>query len=109
MDELARRLCRSKSWVSHRLGLLDELATAVQERVRAGTIPPQAAMKYLVPFARANKRQCERLLVGLGDTRVSVRDVGALFTAWKRADSAGKQHIVEAPLLFLRGRGVSGA
>ena len=102
MDELARRLCRSKSWVSHRLGLLDELATAVQERVRAGTIPPQAAMKYLVPFARANKRQCELLLAGLGDTRVSVRDVGALYTAWKRADRAGKQHIVEAPLLFLR-------
>ena len=102
MDELARRLCRSKSWVSHRLGLLDELATAAQDRVRAGTVPPQAAMKYLVPFARANKGQCEQLLAGLGDTRVSVREVGALYTAWKRADRAGKQHLVEAPLLFLR-------
>jgi hypothetical protein len=102
MDDLARRLCRSKSWVSHRLGLLDELAAAAQERVRAGIVPPHAAMKYLVPFARANKRQCEQLLAGLGDTRVSVREVGALYVAWKRADRAGKQRIVDEPLLFLR-------
>lgn len=102
MEELARRLCRSKSWVSHRLGLLDELAVSAQERVRAGTVPPHAAMKYLVPFARANKRQCEQLLAGLGDTRVSVREVGALYAAWKSADRAGKQRIVGEPLLFLR-------
>jgi hypothetical protein len=101
-DELARRLCRSKSWVSRRLGLLDALATAAQERVRVGTVPPHAAMKYLVPLARANKRQCERLLVGLGDTRVSDRELGALYVAWRRADRAGKERIVAEPLLFLR-------
>lgn len=102
MDELARRLCRSKSWVSRRLGLLDALATAAQERVRAGTVPPQAAMKYLVPLARANKHQCEQLIAGLGDTRVSVRELGALYQAWRRADRAGKKLIVVDPLLFLR-------
>lgn len=102
LDEQARRLCRSKSWVSRRLGLLDALASAAQERVRAGTIPPQAAMKYLVPLARANKRQCEQLLVGLGDTRVSVRELGALYVAWRRADRVGKERIVAEPLLFLR-------
>ncbi len=59
-------------------------------------------MKYLVPFARANKRQCERLLAGLGDMRVSVRELGALYIAWKQADRAGKQRIVDEPLLFLR-------
>jgi ParB-like chromosome segregation protein Spo0J len=102
MDDLARRLCRSKSWVSRRLGLIDELAIAAQERVRAGTVPPQAAMKYLVPLARANKRHCEQLVAGLGDTRVSVRELGALYAAWKRADRAGKQRLVDEPLLFLR-------
>jgi hypothetical protein len=101
-DELARRLCRSKSWVSRRLGLLDALAASAQERVRAWTIPPQAAMKYLVPLARANKRQCEQLLAGLGDTRVSVRELGTLYIAWRRADRAGKERIIAEPLLFLR-------
>jgi hypothetical protein len=102
VDELARRLCRSKSWVSHRLGLLDELAAAAQERVRAGTVPPHAAMRYLVPFARANKRHCEQLLTGLGDTRVSDRELGALYVAWRRADRTGKERIVAEPRLFLR-------
>ena len=102
MDQLARRLCRSKSWVSHRLGLLDELAAAAQDRVRAGTVPPHGAMRYLVPFARANKAQCEQLLARLGDTRVSDRELAALYTAWKRADRAGKQRIVDDPLLFLK-------
>jgi hypothetical protein len=102
MDELARRMCRSKSWVSRRLGLLDALATSAQEAVRAGSVPPHAAMKYLVPLARANKRQCEQLVAGLGDTRVSDRELGALYTAWRRADRAGKQRLVAEPLLFLR-------
>jgi hypothetical protein len=102
LDEQARRLCRSKSWVSRRLGLLDALAVTAQARVRAGTVPPQAAMKYLVPLARPNTRHCEQLLAGLGDTRVSVREVGALYLAWRRADRAGKERIVAEPLLFLR-------
>lgn len=102
MDQIARRLCRSKSWVSHRLGLLDALAAAAQDRVRAGTVPPHGAMRYLVPFARANKAQCERMLAQLGDTRVSDRELAALYAAWKRADRAGKQRIVDDPLLFLK-------
>ncbi len=102
MEQIARRLCRSKTWVSHRLGLVDALAAATQDRVRAGTVPPHGAMRYLVPFARANKTQCEQLLARIGETRVSDRELGALYTAWKRADRAGKQRIVDDPLLFLK-------
>ena len=101
-DQIARRLCRSKAWVSHRLGLLDALARAVQDRVRAGTVPAHGAMRYLVPLARANQAQCERLLAQLGDTRVSDRELGALYTAWRRADRAGRQRIVDDPQLVLR-------
>ena len=102
MEQLASRLCRSTSWVSRRLGLLDALDSAAQDRVRAGTVPAQAAMKYLVPLARANKAQFAQLIAGLGDTRVSVREFGALYMAWKRADRAGKRRIVTEPLLVLR-------
>jgi ParB family chromosome partitioning protein len=102
LDDLARRMCRSKSWVSRRLALVAALTPAAQARVRAGTVPPHAAMKYLVPLARANPRQCEQLIAGLGDTRVSDRELGALYDAWRCADRAGKQRIVAEPLLFLR-------
>lgn len=102
LDELAQRLCRSKSWVSRRLALVDEIAAAVQAAVRDGTVPAQAAMKYLVPLARANRRQCEQLIAGLGTTRVSVREVRALYEAWRRGDAASRERLVAAPLLVLR-------
>jgi ParB-like chromosome segregation protein Spo0J len=102
LDALAQRLCRSKSWVSRRLALVDELAVTIQAAVRAGVVPPHAAMKYLVPLARANRRHCEQLIAGLGTTRVSARQVGALYEAWRRADSDGRARLVADPLLVLR-------
>lgn len=102
LEDLARRLCRSKSWVSRRLALLNELGPKAQERVRRGTIPPHAAMKYLVPLARANRRQCEQLVEALGDQRVSDREVAALYDGWRSADPTGKQRLVEAPALYLK-------
>jgi hypothetical protein len=54
LEELGRRLCRTKSWVSRRPGLRKVLWPEVQAKVASGKIPPQAAMKYLLPLARAN-------------------------------------------------------
>lgn len=102
LDELARRLCRSKSWVSRRLALVDEIAAAVQNAVRAGTVSPHAAMKYLVPLARANRLQCEQLIAALGSTRISSRDLAMLYDVWRRSDSAGRARLVAEPLLALR-------
>ena len=50
-EELARRFDKSQSWVSRRLALVRALPREVQERVRNGTLPAHAAMKYLVPMA----------------------------------------------------------
>jgi ParB-like chromosome segregation protein Spo0J len=102
LDELARRFCRSKSWVSRRLALIGELSSEIQERVRAGVVPAQAAMKYLVPLSRGNRRHCEALVSALGEERVSERDVGALYAGWRRADPAGRARLVSEPHLFLK-------
>lgn len=102
LDDLARRLCRSKSWVSRRLALIEALTPSAQTCVRAGTVPPHAAMKYLVPLARANKRQCDQLVAGLGGAHVSDRELAAVYGAWRCADRVGKQRIVNEPLLVLR-------
>lgn len=102
MDELGRRLCRSKSWVSRRLALVSTLSERIQGQVRRGTIPPNAAMKYLVPLSRGNKQQCEALVEALGDTRVSDREVAALYAGWSHADATGRRRICAEPLLYLR-------
>jgi ParB-like chromosome segregation protein Spo0J len=102
LDELARRMCRSKSWVSRRLALLGELGDKAQAAVRAGTIPAHAAMKSLVPLARANRRASEAIVTGLGQVRTTVRDVAAICEGWRRADPTGRQRIEQDPLLYLR-------
>jgi len=56
--ELARRFDKSMSWVSRRLALVVELPEAVQELVRNGELAAHAAMKHLVPLARANTEEC---------------------------------------------------
>lgn len=100
--QVADRLQRSKSWVCRRLALVRNLPPEVEEAVRAGRVPAHAAMKYLVPLARANASQCEAIVTGLGDEPVSVRQVERLYLGYKRADDLGRARIAERPRLFLQ-------
>jgi ParB-like chromosome segregation protein Spo0J len=102
LEELGRRLCRTKSWVSRRLGLRKVLWPEVQAKVASGKIPPQAAMKYLLPLARANGEHARKLVAGLGEHRLSVRQVGRLYAAYRVADTVGRARICASPLLFLQ-------
>ncbi len=102
MNEVAYQLGRSKSWVSRRLGLVQALPERVQELVRCGKICPYAAMKYLVPLARANESDCARLAEGIAGQRLGARQVQQLYIAWKLADREERQRIVTHPLLYLK-------
>src|SRR5437870_3144047 len=66
-------LGRSASWVSRRLALIGVLPAPAEAAVHAGTLPAYAAMKYLVPLARANAAACAQLVRQLGRRRMSVR------------------------------------
>jgi hypothetical protein len=59
-------------------------------------------MKSLVPLARANKTDCERLVRALGDARLSTRQMAQLYKAWRTGDGEQRERIVSAPRLFLR-------
>ena len=100
-DELARRFDRSKSWVSRRIALVDGLPPEVGERVRIGAVPPHAAMKYLVPLARANKADCIRLVTAISGT-VSSRQIAALYGGYKAAGKDGRERLCTDPELYLR-------
>lgn len=100
--EIARRLGRSSSWVSRRLSLVDTLPERVQQLVRSGTISPQAAMKYLVPLARAKSADCEQLAENLGGQRISVRQMRQLYVAWRRSEGEQRRRLVESPTLYLQ-------
>jgi ParB family chromosome partitioning protein len=101
LDELARRFDRSKSWVSRRLALVEMLPDVVQQRVRQGILAPHAAMKFLVPLARANKDECEALATAFTHP-LSIRQVEALCGVYKTADPQTRARLREDPDLFLR-------
>jgi ParB family transcriptional regulator, chromosome partitioning protein len=101
-DVLAKRLSRSRSWVCRRLALVVVLPEAAQRAVRDGSMPAHAAMKYLVPLARANRASCERLVVNLGREAVTEREAQCLYTAWRTADAVLRERIEQHPRLFLQ-------
>jgi ParB/RepB/Spo0J family partition protein len=101
-DVLARRFERSVSWVSRRLALVRELPDAVQDRVRRGEIVPHAAVKYLVPLARAKKSDCEGLVAAIGATRVSSRDMGRLYAGWRDGTAKTRERLIASPLVYLK-------
>jgi len=102
LPELARRFDRSVSWVSRRLALARELPEAIQERVREGGIVPHAAMKYLVPLARANEEDCLRLVEAIKEANLSTRQLGQLYQAYMSGDDKTRELVVTEPLLVLR-------
>lgn len=102
--DLAEQCLRTPSWVSRRLALVRALPETVQAAVRTGTLCPHAAMKALVPLARANPGHCERLATALAASgeRLSSRLVETLYAAYRTASAEVRENLVDHPLLFLR-------
>lgn len=104
LGEIAIGLGRSKSWVSRRLGLVEGLPEEVQELVRKGKLCAYAAGKYLVPLARANRRDCIHLAKRIGKEKSGVRDIESMYVAWRKADKKGRKMIVLNPHLYLKAK-----
>jgi ParB family transcriptional regulator, chromosome partitioning protein len=102
LPDLARRFDRSVSWVSRRLALARELPDSIQDRVREGRIVAHAAMKYLVPLARANEIDCLRLVEAIKDARLSTRQMGQLYQTYMSGNDKTRELVVTEPLLVLR-------
>lgn len=104
LHELALRFDRSTSWVSRRLALVRELPESVQQKVRDGNVGAQAAMKYLVPMARAKRRDCERMAEAIARNQFSTREVEMLYAAWRKGPVSVRERVLAEPNLFLRAR-----
>jgi ParB family chromosome partitioning protein len=102
LDELARRLDRSVSWVSRRLGLVEVLPGAVQQQVREGKISAHVAMKYLVPVVRVSVEDCERMAAAFAQHHCNTRQAGQLYAAWRGGSPMIRQRLLEEPELFFK-------
>lgn len=101
-EELARRFDKSQSWVSRLLALAEDLPEEIQAQVQAGAIVAHAAVKYLVPMARAKRADALKLVAGLGDRRPSSRQMGALYGAWLHGGAKSRELLLADPWTFLK-------
>jgi ParB family chromosome partitioning protein len=102
LDDLARRFGRSSSWVSRRLGLAQDLPDAIQQLVRGGQLSPHAAMKHLLPLARANRAGAIALAQAIAPLRPSTRATATLCAAFARGNEASRAQLLKHPELLLR-------
>jgi ParB family chromosome partitioning protein len=102
--DLARRFGRTTSWVSRRIALVELLPQSVQAHVRAGKIGAHAAMKFLVPLARANAADCARLADAAAPEAFTDREVAALCVTWSTGSAKTRELVLTAPRVVLRAR-----
>ena len=102
LNRIGERLMKSKSWVSRRLSLVEEMPEWIARAVSQGEIGAHAAVTYLAPLTRGNARDGKILtekICGLGLTSRQIRD---LCQNYRRLNGAARQRIVADPLLFLK-------
>jgi ParB family transcriptional regulator, chromosome partitioning protein len=102
LEELARQFDRSVSWVSRRLALVELLPESVQQQVRTGEISAQVAMKYLVPVARGSLEDCQQMAATFARHKLTSRQAGQLYAAWREASPQIRARLLEQPQLFLK-------
>jgi ParB family transcriptional regulator, chromosome partitioning protein len=102
LEELARRFDRSVSWVSRRLALVELLPESIQQQVREGKLSAHVAMKCLVPAARINLEDCERMAAIFVELHCDTRQAGELYAAWRKGSAVIRKRILDAPELFFK-------
>jgi len=102
LEELGRRFEHSKSWVSGRLALIQALPESIQDQVRLGVLSAHAAMKYLVPLARADAPAAEQLAAAILPLKPTTREVAALYAAWQSGTQRTRDLILHSPQIYLQ-------
>ena len=96
LPELAAHFGRSVSWASRRVGLVEALPEAVQQQVQAGSISAYAAMKWLVPLARAHAAQCAALVAALAPAKLAATKERRMMTPLRHGNRHGHGRAVAA-------------
>ena len=101
-EQIAKRIGRSRSWISYRLALLDELSDQFIEAVTQGKISLWSAQRVLVPVARATAKHGESLLNYLNkNSHHSTRELSEFYEHYKKSNKTTREKmILELDLFF---------
>jgi hypothetical protein len=96
--QIAAELCRSKAWVSVRLGLFAGMSEPVRRQLFAGAFPVYSYMCLLRQFMRMNgvsREQVEEFVLALSGKGLSVREVEQLAHGCFRGPESLRQEILK--------------
>jgi hypothetical protein len=96
VTEIAEQLCRSKSWVSMRLGMIGEMSEKVREKIFSGRFPVYPYMYTLRQFMRMNgvkKQEIEDFVVAVSGHKLSVREIEQLAHGYFRGPESFREAI----------------
>jgi ParB/RepB/Spo0J family partition protein len=102
LHQIAEALERTASWASRRLGLIEGLPAQTVDAVRQGKLAVYAAVKYLLPLARANKHDAERLSEKLAAGIFTTRQIHSLYTHCLNGPRSATERILADPATFLK-------
>lgn len=102
LHQVADALERTASWASRRLGLMEDLPSVALEAVRQGKLAVYAAVKYVLPLARANRRDAERLSETLADGPFTTRQIQSLYEHCVKGPRSLTERILADPATFLK-------
>jgi ParB/RepB/Spo0J family partition protein len=101
-EQIAKRIGRAQSWVSHRIALLDALPDPLIQAVMKGQISAWSAQRILVPIARAIPLHAEYLLDYLRAHPHSTRELSFFFNHYQKANKVAREKMVMQPDLFFK-------
>jgi hypothetical protein len=94
--EIAEQLCRSKAWVSMRLGLIGEMTEKIRAKLFSGAFPVYPYMYTLRQFMRMNSvktEEIEAFVVAVSGKTLSVREIDQLAHGYFRGPASFRQQI----------------
>jgi ParB family transcriptional regulator, chromosome partitioning protein len=102
LTEVSRQLGKSKSWVSYRLQLLQDLPEFVEQALRQGIVSTWTTQRIILPFARANSEGAKKLLKYLGSRTHASRDIQAYYTHYLSSNRHTRQMMQDEPHHFFK-------
>jgi len=107
--QVAHRLGRDASWVTHRLALVNDLPDEILEAVRQGQVSAWAGSRVLAPLARANPEHARCLVQALSGEKIGTRALTRFLKHYEQANPAVRERMVNEPLLFVKVSGEDAA
>lgn len=102
LSQIGRQMGRDKSFVKRRLDLLESLPEKILQQVLGGVISTWAASRVMVPLARANDADAEKLSAHLEKTPMSTRQLQCFYDHYRKSNRKVRDRMLASPTLFIR-------